>query len=174
MGQPKDQAQRRRSYNPVDQFGRKWLVSVEILTGDVTGQASPCFDTLGEVIPNKYIRLDPDNPMRIQIRFDEWRSDEAVAENDWMEQLHVVGHNLYGEQYDDEKPPTERILRLVGKRPKGPAWVEALEERLTAEVQQAIAPRRGRPMPQEMDEPAEALVGGSPRTATGRFQRGRK
>lgn len=134
MAVPKDQGQRRRAYNALDEFGRKWLVNVEIATGDLCGAAIACFDEGVLPIPPKYVGLDPNNPRTIAIDWTLWYADADEGARSWDEQKDIVGQQLYSENYDETKAPTQRMLRLLGPRPVGADRPRMLRARLAKEA----------------------------------------
>jgi hypothetical protein len=58
-----------------------------------------------------------------------------------------VGQALYEEKYDEGKPATPRMMKLLGLPPMAPEDVRAIERRLTAEAAQLRSqPAEGRPV----------------------------
>lgn len=168
MAVPKDQGQRRRAYNALDEFGRKWLVNVEIATGDLCGAAIACFDEGKDAIPPKYLDLDPANPRAIRIDWALWLADADEGARSWDEQKDVVGQQLYSENYDETKAPTQRMLRLLGPRPAGAERPRMLKVRLAKEAKglRPSAESAGTPAG-ESDEGEGFVVGAGASTGRG-------
>lgn len=113
---------RRRSFNITDQWGRKWLCSIELLTGAVTGLISPCFtDPLAT--PQKYLRIDPMNPLRMDIAYAEWLRDLEEAHRIYRGRVIEVSRALYGARAEVDRPATEEVIYIVGLPPTDMAQV---------------------------------------------------
>ena len=111
------QPTRRRNYNVKDQWGRKWLVSIEKETGHPTGAIESCFtDPLGT--PQQYLEIDEEMPRQLNIRYDRWIADQNAAVRDWEARRDDIGRALYGERYNPAKKITRELERIVGKEPR--------------------------------------------------------
>ena len=117
------QPKMRRNYNVIDQWGRKWLVSVEKSTGQPCGGIDACFtDPLGT--PPQYLALDPENPRLLTIDYARWIGDlnQAAVEYDVLKT--DVGRQLYGERFNPAKAPTPEMMRIIGKPPRAVDQIE--------------------------------------------------
>jgi hypothetical protein len=117
MAESRTQPDYRRNMVNTDRFGRKWLVTIELKTGDPTGLITPTnwTDPLGT--PQKYLQVPRDEPRTLRIQFTRWIEDLKRDHRDWTQQLHRIGQMLYDTQYDESKPPTRRMLELIGPKP---------------------------------------------------------
>lgn len=111
------QPTRRRNYNVKDQWGRKWLVSIEKETGHPTGAIESCFtDPLAT--PQQYLEIDEEMPRQLNIRYDRWIADQNAAMHEWEARRDDIGRALYGERYNPAKKITRELERIVGKQPR--------------------------------------------------------
>src|SRR6266404_5507258 len=69
MAESRTQPDYRRNMVNTDRFGRKWLVTIELKTGDPTGLITPTSwtDPLGT--PQKYLQVPRDDPRSVRILF---------------------------------------------------------------------------------------------------------
>jgi len=58
-----------------------------------------------------------EDPRSVRILFTRWIEDLKRDHRDWTQQLHRIGQMLYDTQYDETKPPTRRMLELIGPKP---------------------------------------------------------
>jgi len=117
------QPTRRRNYNVKDQWGRKWLVSIEKETGHPTGAIEACFtDPLAT--PQQYLEIDEEMPRQLTIRYDRWIADQNAAMRDWEARRDDIGRALYGERYNPAKKITRELERIVGKQPRSVGDIE--------------------------------------------------
>lgn len=117
------QPTRRRNYNVLDQWGRKWLVSVEKETGHTCGAIEPCFqDPLST--PMKYLTIHEEMPRELVIRYDQWIADQNQAMLEWEARRDDIGRALYGERYNPSKKVTRELERIVGKQPRPASVIE--------------------------------------------------
>ncbi len=128
----RSQADQRRDQVYEDQFGRPWLVAIELATGDPTSHIAPAgwTDTLN--VPQQFLRVPRDKygqPKmgRLEIAFSEWRLEVERANTDWKTQLYKIGNKVYGMKFD---PTTaagdDYLMALVGPRPR--PTVEELDQ----------------------------------------------
>jgi len=122
MAKPRSQPERRRSFNNTDQYGRKWLVTIEVDTGHPTGQLMPCFnDTMGT--PQKYLSVPDESPRSVVINVDLWVTDLKRALVEYRKAFDEIGMALYADNYDAEKAwadPRPSHREHIGPRPL--AW----------------------------------------------------
>lgn len=124
------QAEYRRDQIAKDNFGRPWLLTFELRTGDPTGQILPAKgepewqDSLSQVVPPmQYLRVPRDEygqPVwgRIEIDLARWKHDIEVAEQEWKRQLWRIGQQAYKNKFDPQAAfEDEYLLTLVGPRP---------------------------------------------------------
>jgi len=119
MAKARSQAERRRSFNNLDQFGRKWLVTIEVDTGHPTGSITPCF-TDEMATPQKYMSVPDSSPRSIVIDVDHWARDLKQTLGEYRRHFDEVGMQLYGDNYDAEKAwtsPRPSHRDIVGKPP---------------------------------------------------------
>lgn len=118
VGVSTSQPQYRRSYNVLDDWGRRWLVTVETKTGELVGIAEPAGWEDPISTPPSYMKLDPRDPNRLLIDYAQWAQDLERAQAIWKERMEETGFDRFGEKYDPDEPPTPYLLRLVGPKPK--------------------------------------------------------
>lgn len=127
MAKPRSQPERRRSFNNKDQFGRDWLVCIEVDTGHPTGTINPCFPDDFQT-PQKYLSVPDEAPRTIKIDIDAWVFDLKEAESDYRLQFDVTGMQLYGDGYKSDEMwanPRPNHLNIMGPAPR--AWKEVEE-----------------------------------------------
>lgn len=126
MAQVRTQASMRRDINPRDQFGRKWLMTIELVTGDPTGGITPAGWTDPLATPGHYIKV-PKNADgqaelgRVVVNFDQWIADHEEAERVWYAQLHVNARDVYKRLDPTDVAQLEQdkfLLDLTGPKPK--------------------------------------------------------
>lgn len=122
MPTAKTQRDYRRNMNPVDQYGRKWLVTIEIATGDPTGliRAAGWRDPLRT--PQKYVVVPKEQGQsvwgRITVNFEQWVNDQQQAEREWKVRLWEVGTLKYDKRFDAATAEQdEYLISLAGPKP---------------------------------------------------------
>ena len=121
---PSTQAAYRRDMTAKDELGRPWSLSIELKTGDPTGQILPAgwIDTMAT--PMKYLRVPKDEygqPVwgRIELDLAQWRRDIEVAEREWRKQLWRCGEKAYVNKFNPKTAENdEYLMTLAGPRPK--------------------------------------------------------
>jgi len=119
----KSQADMRRDQIYEDQFGRPWLVAIELRTGDPTGYIAPAGWTDELRIPQQYLRVPRDKygqPKmgRLQIAFDEWRLEVERANQEWKTHFFRIGNKVYGMKFDPHTAESdEYLMALAGPKP---------------------------------------------------------
>lgn len=119
------QPDNRRAYDVKDQFGRPWFVVTENKTGQITGIPM----TLGWSdpihTPQHYVRMDPADPNRLIVHYEEWAADLRSAQEIWQRRLQEEGFSRYGEKFDpDDEHQPPYLLRITGPKPFDPDIVE--------------------------------------------------
>ncbi len=121
--EPKSQADKRRSVNPTDQFGRLWGGSIEIESGDFTGllDGAGWEDPLRT--PQRFVKMrvsehgHPDLS-RVEVRLDEWIRFQAQRMTDWTHTFFTTGKSLYANRFDPkEHRNDEYLLKETGPQP---------------------------------------------------------
>lgn len=139
------QATYRRDLNPKDQFGRKWLVVVEVKTMDICGEALPAWNGVpGQPkdpmrTPMNYVRLattEDGNPdtSRCTVDLEAWKIQQEEATRGWYERLHDNAIHIYKAIDQNSDLEHDRILvRHTGPKP----WpsVEVLEAAIAGDEQ---------------------------------------
>jgi hypothetical protein len=98
-----------------DQFGRRWMVTVETKSQAPTGLAVACFpQVLG--IPQKYLLFDKKRPYDIFIHFEGWIADLKQDRIEWERHLDDICEKLYGEKAHTDAP-TRKALDIAGEPP---------------------------------------------------------
>lgn len=118
----KSQRDYRRSVTATDQFGRPWLMQLEIATGDPTGGVIPGFtDPLRT--PLEFIKVpkdDYDQPKWGQcfINLHGWMTAIRNAETEWRARLYEVGTHAYKNKFDPAQAENDGyLLELAGPKP---------------------------------------------------------
>lgn len=132
MAKARSQPERRRSFNNRDQFGREWLVTIEVDTGHPTGMINPCFaDEMST--PQKYLSVPDESPRSILIDVEHWVRDLKQTLKDYRREFDQIGMQLYGDNYDAEKAwanPRPSHRDIVGNPPLYWKKVQEYHERL--------------------------------------------
>lgn len=119
------QADQRRDINPLDQFGRKWSMTIEIITGDPTGGIFPAGWSDPLKTPMKYIKVrrTPEGQSelgRVLVDFPSWVEEIRHEDGLWYQQLYENAIAKYA-TIDPAKVATlDRdpfLLRLTGPKP---------------------------------------------------------
>ena len=120
--QAKTQRDYRRSMSAVDQFGRRWSLSIELASGAPTGGIRPggWVDPLRT--PQKYLTVPKEygQPVwgRITTTFETWVDDQQAAERDWKVRLWEVGQLKYDKRFDAATAEQdEYLISLAGPKP---------------------------------------------------------
>lgn len=124
--QIKSQAEQRRDRNLPDQFGRKWLVCLELATGEPTGGIIPAGFTDPLHTPQKYLKIPRDadgQPAmdRMLVDIDLWITEFEEADRAWLQQLMENAQLMYKRMDRAQMadlPSDPYIVRLTGPRPK--------------------------------------------------------
>lgn len=130
MGKPRSQPERRRSFNNIDQFGREWLVTIEIDTGHPTGTLNPCFDDDVQT-PQKYLSVPDESPRTIIVDWQRWVLDLQEAEREYRKHFDMIGMQLYGDGFKSDEMwanPRPNHSAMVGPAPRSWKEVEALHK----------------------------------------------
>jgi hypothetical protein len=122
---PSDQKAHRRDLNPRDQFGRKWLLTIELVTGDPCGEVVPAGWSDPLRTPMNRVRLAQNedgqiDPSRCHVDFDRWISTIEDDERGWYEELHRNALHVYKsvEPSDVVKLDQDKfLLDLTGPKP---------------------------------------------------------
>jgi hypothetical protein len=131
MAEAKTQADYRKRIMAKDQFGRPWLMQIEIATGDPTGGIISAGWTDPLRTPLKYIEVPKDEfgqPLwgRCKINIAAWMRETKNGDAEWMRRLNEVGVHQYKNRFNPDKAQEDGFLtELAGPRP----WpsVECLE-----------------------------------------------
>lgn len=122
--QPVTQWNQRRFLSPSDQFGRKWHMSIEIITGDPTGAILPAQWDDPLATPGKYVEIPREGGQtvlgRCEVRFDKWIQDIEQDERSWYQQLHENALQKYSHIDPlkvDELDKDKFLLSLTGPKP---------------------------------------------------------
>jgi hypothetical protein len=115
----------RRNYNGRDDWGRLWLLCVDIKSGGLAAPPIPAGWDDPLAVPAKYITVDQQNPNRVIIAYEQWAREMEEATKVWEEKLHNEGEELYGQKYDPNEAPDTRLLKRVGTRPLAPEVIRA-------------------------------------------------
>lgn len=127
----KSQADKRRSFTPMDQFLRPWSVTIEIESGDWTGLVSSAGWEDPLRTPQNFIRPAKNEFgfvefSRVEIDIPAWVRFQANSMNDWVRNFWKVGKELYKDRFDpNEMRDDAYLLEQAGPKP----WpsVEAIE-----------------------------------------------
>lgn len=115
----------RRNYNGRDDWGRLWLLCVDIKSGGLAAPPIPAGWEDPLAIPAIYLSLDNQNPNRVIVDYERWARDMEQATKDWEQKLHVEGEDMFGHKYDANEPPDPRLLKRIGTRPMAPEIIRA-------------------------------------------------
>jgi len=130
MAKARTQKDYRRDFNAPDQYGRLWLATIEIATGDPTGMIEPAgwIDPLHT--PQKYLTIR--NAMAfahsgapVHVDLDRWARDQQVHDEEWKRSFFAIGQKVYQNRFDakDElrkigtPDEDEYLMSLAGPRP---------------------------------------------------------
>jgi hypothetical protein len=113
------QPDRIRSMNLKDQFGRLWLVDIDIKTGGRTGLPHPAGWEDPIQTPPLYIQLARDG-QSVVVLYEKWARDLTQAHAEWQQKYQELGYARYGDQFDETKPPSPMMARAIGPRPLDP------------------------------------------------------
>jgi hypothetical protein len=117
MAESRTQPDYRRSMTNKDRFGRRWLVVIELKTGDPCVPPLPAGWNDPLNTPPKYVMVPRDDPRTVRLLFQRWIEDLRREHRDYQAALHRAGNALYGEAYKESEPPTRRMLEITGPRP---------------------------------------------------------
>jgi len=120
MGMPTPEPMYLQDYIATDDWGRKWMVTVQTKTRDMVGYPSSVHWTEPLSIPGNFMRIDPSNPNRLIIEYEGWALFLETKHLDWTSRLYDEGKLMYKEAFDPDKP-TSYLLHEVGKKPMDPA-----------------------------------------------------
>lgn len=120
-GKMHTQADERRSYNIADQFGRSWLIEIELKTGEPTGVIQPAGWTDPLRTPQKYLRLKAPTQLGgggLYVDVDRWVEDHRQALTEWRKSLWIVGQQKYQNKFDPRvAEEDEFLLTMTGPKP---------------------------------------------------------
>ena len=119
------QADYRRDMNPRDQFGRKWLTTIELMTGEPTGGIVPAGWSDPLRTPMQYLKVprnaDGQSELgRLVLDFDAWIAEIEHAEMVWYQELHEIALAKYTALDPARVPELDKdklLLKLVGPKP---------------------------------------------------------
>lgn len=123
MGKIKTQADQRRDFNATDQFGRLWLVAIEVSTGDPCGQVDVAGWSDPLNTPQKYIRVSnafgirAGNQSPVHVDFEAWVRDQQDAEAEWKRSYYSIGQKVYQNKFNPKDFEDEYLLSLAGPKP---------------------------------------------------------
>jgi hypothetical protein len=123
VAKEKTQADSRRSIIAKDQFGRPWLMQIDINTGSPTGGviASGWTDPLRT--PLRFIEVPKDEynqPLwgRCKINIYKWMQAISAADQEWLKRLNECGVHQYKNKFDPKKAHMDSyLLEMAGPRP---------------------------------------------------------
>ena len=118
---PSKQPMYRRSFNVLDQFGRKWLISVETVSGGMASNPIPAGWSDPIKTPSQYCVYRPDKPTELFINHEAWARHLEEKMDDWTRRYEDEGYDRFGEKFDPTEPPSPTMMRLVGPKPMDPA-----------------------------------------------------
>lgn len=122
MPAPKTQRDYRRHMTVVDQFGRKWALTIEIATGDPTGVIMPAKWRDPLRTPLKYLTVPKEQGQpvwgRITCDFEQWVNDQQASEREWKVRLWEIGQLKNPGGFDAATAEqNEYLLSLAGPKP---------------------------------------------------------
>ena len=111
----------RTDVNPMDQFGRLYLASIEKDTMDVTGGIDKCFDDPLNT-PMKYLKLERKRGKPVWdsllVQGKEWIADTVAGEKEWKANLWRIGREMHKQAFKPkEAEQDEYLLSLTGPKP---------------------------------------------------------
>lgn len=125
MGQPKTQNDQRRSLVLVDQFNRRWFVTVEIATGDPTGSITKVGGWKDPLkTPQQYVTVPHGDTLmgqwRVMIDFPNWIDQQEREETEWALRARRAYMAIYRKLDADDLPHLENDVMVrdaVGRKP---------------------------------------------------------
>jgi hypothetical protein len=122
---PHDQKAMRRDVNPRDQFGRKWLLTIELVTGDPCGEVVPAgwSDPLRTPMNRVRLAFNEDGQVdlsRCHVDFDRWIDEIEDSERGWYEELHRNALHVYKAVNPSDVGALDQdkfLLDLTGPKP---------------------------------------------------------
>lgn len=125
MAQAKTQADQRRDRVVRDQFNRKWLVAIEIATGEATGAITKVGGWKDPLkTPQHFLRLAKDqdgfSTFSLEIQFTDWLAQQRDAETKWYDSLPEIALRIYKRLDRNEGGLLEYdplISREAGRKP---------------------------------------------------------
>lgn len=130
---------------PTDQYGRGYIVWTDTENGDATSAIERQF-TAPVDLPDRFMRIDPDRPWRMNLDFVPYIKECRVALAEWEHLAKTLMQKLYGEKAGTELTP--EVLRLAGHRPqdwrvvelarRGDPWCLGITKTRTAPVKHFI------------------------------------
>lgn len=118
----KSQRDQRREYQPLDQFGRKWGLVIEITTSEPTGEINTCgwHDPLEHSW--RYLRVVREGGEvawgKVRIDFERWIKQTVNDERDWNRSVLSIGKMRYKEAFDPTKAMRDPyLLEQAGPKP---------------------------------------------------------
>lgn len=117
MARAKSQQDKRRIVTMFDQHGRPWTTGVENETGDPCGVLVARFNAPWYPAQN-YVGLDPRNPSRLRIAYEQMEADYREAYEAWERRVRDEARKLPGVDAQEavESPP-QMLLDIVGPPP---------------------------------------------------------
>lgn len=139
MAQPRTQPGERRSFNPKDQFGRKWCMTIEVRTGDPTGQVLPAGWSDPLRTPMHYVRVPKDESGNVMfgtcaVDYEAWIREVEHEEEGWFRRLvenatikniepleieHLLKHKVLLQLTGPKPWPSSEVLKLAAAGDKG-------------------------------------------------------
>lgn len=122
---PKNQADQRRDLVLADQFGRRWFMSIEILTGEPTGAITRAGSWLDPLkTPQQFIKVPPTDiaggQWRVEIDFPNWLQQQEAAEEYWGQMMRRAALAIYKKLDPEDLPHLENdvlVREAVGRKP---------------------------------------------------------
>lgn len=129
MAREKTQADFRKMHNATDQWGREYLVTIEIASGDPTGPINQNYtDPLNT--PQKYLRVPRHAPYTVEIDYSLWVAELKERNADWESIFaeYCQNENLDVDDLLSRPPKTAKeraAFKFAGPRPQSWENVEA-------------------------------------------------
>ena len=123
MAKAKSQKDYRRSVIAMDQFGRPWLMQIELATGDPTGGIISAGWTDPLRTPLKFIRVPKDEfgqPHwgRCIVDVAAWMREVKAGSSEWLKNLYAAGTMQYKNKFNPATAEKDGyLLELAGPKP---------------------------------------------------------
>lgn len=125
----KSQADQRRNAILRDQHGREYSASIEKASGHPTGLVIAMHDVPHPqlVVPQKYMRFDPDSPTSLRIDYESWILDLEDAHRAWEANRIRTGFMIIP-GFDSTRPMPAELRLLIGEPPMSPVPIKAMQQ----------------------------------------------